>query len=211
MSLYPMDRLNGREARLLRQNMDSGERVIAQCVGTWGQAAIATDRKVLIIKCGWMAGTFLGGKVTTFFYPNITGVEVRVGLISGGVFQVVAAGQSGRERQVFGKGENDAFKAPNCVPFARLKLAQFSRLATLIRELSAGRIVDALPPSPGFKTFAELERGAALLLPSRSDPTAHDDFAGTIEKIRQLAELRDAGIITDAEFELKKSDLLNRL
>jgi hypothetical protein len=209
MSLYPMDRLNGREARLLRQNMSFGERVIAQCVGSWGQAAIATDRKVLIIKCGWLAGAFLGGKVTTFFYPNITGVEVRVGILTG-VFQIVAAGQSGNERQFFGKDRDDAFKAPNCVPFDRSQQAQFNRLAALIRELSAGRNVDAPPAFPGIESLAEIEK-ARLLPPEQLATAASNDFASTIEKIRQLAELRDAGIISELEFETKKNELLDRL
>jgi hypothetical protein len=32
-----------------------------------------------------------------------------------------------------------------------------------------------------------------------------------IEQIRKLGELRDAGVLTEAEFEAKKTDLLGRI
>lgn len=147
--------------------------------------------------------------MTTFFYPNITGVEVRVSLLTG-VFQIVAARQSGTERQFFGKDRDDAFKVPHCVPFDRGKQTQFNRLAALLRELSAGCNVDAPPTFPGIEPFAETEK-ARLLPPEQLVTAASNDFASTIEKIRQPSVVRDAGIISELKFKTKKNELLDRL
>ncbi len=46
--------------------------------------------------------------------------------------------------------------------------------------------------------------------PVPSAPTASGD-GDVIEQLRKLGELRDAGIVTDAEFEAKKAELLARL
>ena len=43
------------------------------------------------------------------------------------------------------------------------------------------------------------------------DPAAVPGSADIPTQIRKLSELRDAGILTDAEFENKKADLLSRL
>ncbi|HUY09747.1 MAG TPA: SHOCT domain-containing protein, partial [Candidatus Dormibacteraeota bacterium] len=37
------------------------------------------------------------------------------------------------------------------------------------------------------------------------------EAVSSIDRIRQLAELRDAGVLTEAEFQSKKTDLLSRL
>jgi Short C-terminal domain len=41
-----------------------------------------------------------------------------------------------------------------------------------------------------------------------AEMTSRDD---PIEQIKKLGELRDAGVLTDQEFESKKADLLSRL
>jgi hypothetical protein len=47
----------------------------------------------------------------------------------------------------------------------------------------------------------------------RSHPAQHAATTGhsIVEQIQQLATLRDQGILTDAEFEAKKADLLARM
>jgi hypothetical protein len=44
--------------------------------------------------------------------------------------------------------------------------------------------------------------------PAAAAPSAAPDIMG---QLRQLGELRDAGVLTTEEFELKKADLLSRL
>ncbi|HLX87929.1 MAG TPA: SHOCT domain-containing protein [Acidimicrobiales bacterium] len=49
---------------------------------------------------------------------------------------------------------------------------------------------------------------AEVAAPVVSPPSAADDVT---TKLRQLAQLHDAGVITDAEFQTKKDDLLSRM
>ena len=49
-----MQPLGTKEAKLRDQNMISGEQVLGQVIGSFGQAVIATTHKVLIIKTGAM-------------------------------------------------------------------------------------------------------------------------------------------------------------
>lgn len=48
---------------------------------------------------------------------------------------------------------------------------------------------------------------APVTAPTQPTPTSPDAMA----QLRQLGELRDAGILTDAEFETKKADILSRM
>lgn len=63
-------------------------------------------------------------------------------------------------------------------------------------------MVDAVRHRLSAPTQREPASSATATAPPASDP---------IEQLRKLGELRDAGIVTDAEFEAKKADLLGRL
>lgn len=91
---------------------------------------------------------------------------------------------------------------------------QAAHLATWVqRELvenKAAAGVDALPgpamsipkESPTENAIARMRATLASLQPTKEDAA---------DQIRKLAELRDAGAITNAEFEVKKRDLLDRI
>ena len=60
----------------------------------------------------------------------------------------------------------------------------------------------------GFFEPAEPQPGPATTTPTAGlEPPAD----GAVTKLRQLAQLRDAGVITDAEFQAKKDDLLTQI
>jgi hypothetical protein len=42
-------------------------------------------------------------------------------------------------------------------------------------------------------------------------PAPHQSPHDVFQKLRQLGELRDAGVVTPAEFEVKKAELLARI
>ena len=59
-----------------------------------------------------------------------------------------------------------------------------------------------------FFEMAEPESGSVPTTPTAGKEAAADDAA---TKLRQLAQLRDSGVITDADFQAKKDDLLSRV
>jgi cytochrome c-type biogenesis protein CcmH/NrfG len=49
------------------------------------------------------------------------------------------------------------------------------------------------------------------LSPTLEENKTHQDSRTLAEKLRELAELKEAGLITPKEFEAKRRDLLDRL
>jgi hypothetical protein len=182
----PMHPLGKKEEARLKENLLPGENVICQCVGPYGQSLVLTNRKVLIIKTGMMAGTTFGAKVTSFDYRNITSVEVKMGPLSG-AFQISAGGIQASDKGYWGGGPSDAYKSPNMIPVLRQTFSDFQKAANLIRTMAsdAARPAQVVAPQP---------------VPA--DP---------LEQLRRLGELRDSGILTPEEFEAKKAELLSRM
>jgi hypothetical protein len=184
-----MQPLGKKEAELLKRNMASGERILGLVIGNFGQAVVATDHKLLVIKTGLMAGQTFGGKVTSFDYRTLVGVEVRIGWVNA-EFEIIAAALSAPQRN----RNQDRVKiaeSPNGIVFANTTSRHFEAMAAKIREMTgaahgAGTAVNPQPTSPA---------------PSASVP----------EQIRALSELHAAGILTDDEFASKKAELLARM
>lgn len=64
-----------------------------------------------------------------------------------------------------------------------------------------------LPAFMARRAEVELALAARQAVPAQSAPT----HASILEQIAQLASLRDQGVLTEAEFATKKTDLLSRL
>ena len=173
--------LGKKESSLVQSTLGEGETIIGAVIGSFGQAAVATEIRVLIIKTGMMAGQTFGGKVTSFDYRNIIGIEVKTGfgqgefeLLSGGLLNI----QGNRTRTKVEMAE-----APNVIVFPKGDLKAFQDMATKVREITAT---------------------------SRTgDSTKSADSIP--ESIKKLSDLKDAGILTVEEFEAKKTELLKRI
>jgi hypothetical protein len=88
-------------------------------------------------------------------------------------------------RSSFGKHTRDAFGDENSVVFSRGQMPAFLALRDAIEEV--------------------------IVLRSGVHASAPATTANVAEQIGQLAALRDQGILTDAEFETKKTELLARM
>jgi hypothetical protein len=102
-----------------------------------------------------------------------------------GSFEIAAGGVSGAERSYWGGKQNDAWHAPNAIPIGKPQMASFQQAAAIIRE-----------------------RSRAISQPATSAPTNTPNIP---DQIKQLAGLRDAGILSEEEFARKKAELLSRL
>jgi hypothetical protein len=104
-----------------------------------------------------------------------------------GSFEIAAGGVSGAEHAYWGGKQNDAWHAPNVIPIAKRQMATFQHAASIIRERS--RV--ATTPQPVSAPATQV--------------------ASVPERLKELASLRDAGIVTEEEFSKKKAELLERL
>jgi hypothetical protein len=184
---WPVMRPVGKkEQQSIQRNLVQGEVMLGHVIGNFGQTVIATDHKVMVVKTGLMAGQTFGGKVTTFDYRNIAGVEVKEGWSQGEFVLINPAMQAAP-----GHRNRDRVKvneSPNGVVFPSGNAEHFEAFAAKLRErvgASFGGVTVATPPASTTDSIPE--------------------------QIKQLAALHAAGVLTDDEFSAKKAELLARM
>jgi predicted RNA-binding Zn-ribbon protein involved in translation (DUF1610 family) len=184
--LAPMHRrLNKSFLANLRADEDIDFAIWASSVGGVTQALLATPTRALIGKVGPVAGATLGALVTSFRYTDISSIEVRQGPINGWIEILTPAYQGALQPHFWSDNElNDPFKRPNCLPAPRRSLSKMMPYVDQLRERSVGRMDSSSLPAA---------------------PTRGHDLAA---QLAQLAALREAGALSDAEFASAKQRLL---
>jgi hypothetical protein len=165
----------------IRAQLAPDELVEVVVRGVHGQRMYGTDRRVFVYKKGWLAGALFGRKVASWEYRNITAIQMDRGAMYG-VVVILAAGVSTTavRYQSTNKAE-DAFSVRHAIPVARI-WDELEESVSELRKLIAGV---RRRPEPGLEPLTDR---AALF--------------------RQLVALRQAGVLTDAEFAVKRADLL---
>lgn len=168
----------------VRAQLAPDERVEVVIRGVHGQRMYGTDRRVFVYKKGWLAGALFGRKMASWDYRNITGVHLDRGAVYG-VVAIHAAGVSTTPVRYRSTNEaEDAFSVRHAIPVARI-WDELDGAVSLLREL-----------------IADAQRGAESTQRRAVDPIA---------LLRQLGELHEAGVVTDAQFEAKRAKILARL
>lgn len=180
-----LDRLGRKARRLVETHVDPGEVVHFAIGGIQDQWIVALGERCLVVKPGFMAGATGGGRVTSFLYEEITGVEVNTGWTMG-VIELLSPSFAGtRTRDYWGTGEDSAHAASNCIPVSKAivnaSTAELDRLRQLARE---ARRPEAAPESAAPST-------------------------DLVAQLRELGELHAAGVLSDEEFALAKQRLLS--
>jgi len=168
---------------VLRELID-GETVQVVALGMSKQAMVATHRRVLVVKPGWMAGNAFGSNCTSFYYENVAGVEFQKKFTTS-ILAIRAAGFEASNLQVgkSGKG-NDVYEAANGIPVKS--------------DPSAQRFVQVVN-----KILSDLRAYGSQAAPVASintDPT---------EALQRLIEMKAAGHIDDDEFKAMKAKIIS--
>jgi hypothetical protein len=166
----------------LQKTLLPGEPVLGYASGKGGIMLVATDRRAIVIKAGAVAtGRWGGHEVNSFGYQQITSTEMRGGLMDGYV-EISTGGVQNRQ-----PGRLGQMKASNIVPYNR-------------------------PSEGAFRAVVEVIRQHLYAAPGQPAPNAQPAAAPSIpQQIAELAQLRDAGVLSPAEFEAKKAELLARM
>jgi hypothetical protein len=138
---------------------------------------------VTIERTGFLARTSVGKGTKRIPLPSVTAVQWKPagGMVNGFIAFTVGGGNETRSR--FGSQTVDAGRDENSVLITRKQMPDFEQLRTAVEQAIADRHRPTVAPSA-------------------------PDVLGQIE---QLARLRDAGVLTNEEFEAKKAELLGRL
>lgn len=170
-----------------------------------GLLAAFKDR-LLIAKVSVMAslgaGSFGGGRVTAFPFPDITNVEYNSGLMNG-VLEVLTPSYQGTGNHDFwrstGRGRNRAadnpFTLSNCLPLPR---TMYKSALPHLTELQ--------------RLITESKQVRALVQQSATAPSSAEDSTrrGLASELKELAELHQQGILDAAEFAAAKQSAIVR-
>ena len=183
--------LNEKLKKLAEQNMSQDEDikfclVSPSGIGGWSQAIVAVNDRLLVIKPGMAAGTTFGARVTSFYYRDITGIEVNTGLMQGVIEINTPSYQGTAQRDFWSTGQNDnPFYITNCLPISKRDLQDYKPyidlLRTMIRE-------------------GKQERGS---------PRPAQDSGTLVSELEKLASLRSSGVLSEDEFQQAKKRLLS--
>ncbi|MCY6379389.1 PH domain-containing protein [Hoeflea prorocentri] len=167
----------------VRETIDSGETIIVALKGSFKEALVCTDRRVIIVKTGFMTGNSFGVNVFQLPYKNISSVEVKYGALTG-YFELSASGVANTIKSYWTiGGEGDATQAPNSVSLNTRQMAErFQAACNLITsKMSSG----------------DTHQSGPACAP-----------ASLADEISKLAALVRDGFLTQAEFETQKEALL---
>jgi len=174
--------LSEKNQRLIQGSIDPGEAVEFFLVGASDQAIVALKDRCLVLKSGFLAGSTFGGRATSFYYPDITSIEVNTGMMNG-VIEICTAGHQGSTQKDYWSSDknSDPFKVSNCIPIAKAQLPAFEPYLKRLRDkINASKQVSA-------------------------QAAATADLTVQLEK---LGELKAAGVISEDEFTQAKRRLL---
>lgn len=104
-----IDQLPGRLEKLLSEILEPNETVFIKLNGAFTEGLICTNKRVLILKAGFMTGQTFGSNMFQSPYRNITGCQVKKHMISG-YFEISAGGVQNQPTSYWG-----AAKRENCV------------------------------------------------------------------------------------------------
>ena len=177
----------------LENHLVDGEEVLVLIASLGSGYLVATKDRCLIAKVtagqSLLAGSFGGGRVASFYYQDINGIEYNSGLATG-VLEIRTASYQGTDNKDFWQGtfgsrnanSNDPFTLSNTLPMNRSDYREAKPLVEKIQKL-----------------ISEAKTG-------RISPQGRDgDLASSLVK---LSEMLEAGHLTKEEFALAKGKLL---
>jgi Short C-terminal domain len=138
--------------------------------GSLNHSLVAFHERLLIVKPGFHAGTTFGSLVTTFYYQDVTGIQLHTFLFTGWI-EVSSPSFQGRERKRNRQprgSDRDVYKLPNCIPISKRRVNDYRPYMQQLRERiehckRLGRAPAEAPPLVGsLERIADLHRSGAL-------------------------------------------------
>ena len=172
--------LSKRVRREVERQLSAHESVLFCLRGSLKHSLVALDERLLIVKPGFHAGTTFGALTTTFYYEDVTGIQLHTFIFTGWI-EVSSPSFQGRERKRNRHprtSDRDVYKLPNCVPIAKRRVAEYHDALARLRE--------------------------------RIEASKHRAYGETplIANLERLANLRETGALSDAEYTRLKGALL---
>jgi len=176
-----MQEFGGRGEKLASENINHpDEKIFAKLKGSFGEGLIVTNRAVYILKWGMMVGNIFGGRCNAFSLKNISSLEIKKGLLTG-TFEVLTPATQNANKSFWGTKNDSALKSDNVVTFQRNKFDSFQKATNVGRE---------------------------MINNAHSQTQSANNVTTDYSELEKLSELKDKGIITQEEFDMKKKKIL---
>lgn len=146
--------LTKRGEKLLASHLGKNEKIIVKLKGSFGEAFVVTEKRIYLLKWGYMSKNLIGGRCMAFEFQNVTGIELKKNLLTG-TLEVLSASLQNTQRSYW----NNAYESDNIVTFQRDYFDIFTEATRVARETIAGSQSSAKPSND----YDELEKLADLL------------------------------------------------
>jgi hypothetical protein len=156
--------LSRRVRREVELQVPAHENVLFCLRGSLGHSFVALDERLLIVKPGFHAGTTFGTLTTTFYYQDVTGIQLHTFIVTGWI-EVSSPSFQGRERKRNRQprsSDRDVYKLPNCIPIAKRRVGEYHEALGQLRERIESCKRSARPSTEAPPLIASLERIATL-------------------------------------------------
>lgn len=169
---------------LLKKYVDDNEEIIVLLKGAFKEYLICTDKKVYIIKEGFMTGHTFGNGIFKMPYENITNAEIDFHMMSG-YFEISTGGLQNKKYNYWSRDEkDDPAKQPNVISLTTAQRGDFTT--------ATQAILDKIVEKKNNTTTVKVESKSVA------------------EEIREFKALLDDGIISQEDFDKKKQELLDK-
>jgi hypothetical protein len=162
--------LSRRVRREVDRQLSEDESVLFCLRGSHSHSLIALDERLVIVKPGFHAGTTFGTLTNTFYYQDVTGIQLHTFLVTGWI-EVSSPSFQGRERKRNRhprSSDRDVYKLPNCIPIPKRRVDEYYEALAQLRERVEfckryARLSGEAPPLiSSLERIAKLRRTGAL-------------------------------------------------
>lgn len=152
-----IENLKGGIKKALISTIDKSEEILIQINGQMGEAVVVTNERVIILKAGFASGALVGKKASSYYYHQITSIEISYALTVGRL-EISVAGASKSPGMDFA----DARKLENVVNFYKKDKPKFEAAARKIRELVKNSQTPTQTPAQQTDVVEEIRKLASL-------------------------------------------------
>jgi hypothetical protein len=190
---------------LVQPHINEGENIqfclLSRDIRECNQAIVALTDRLLMIKPGSLAGETSGPEGISFYYRDITSIEVNTGLING-VIEINTPSYQGNGHKGLWDIKNrgkDPYEVTNWLPISKRYLKEYKpyidMLRAMVRAAKQERVASSSP-----QRVSSLRSELKYLAFLRA--------SGVLSELEKVASLRASGVLTDEDFQRAKRRLL---
>jgi hypothetical protein len=177
-----IDALNGRLRTLAARTLETGEEVLFCLTGPAGQALLALERRLVILKAGAAGRSPFGGRMASYRYADIADVSLEVGEVNSAIEIVPVRRPEGPEWWQWRVAAEDPLRSLDCLLVPSSLVADYEPYIERLRRLVA-EARKKERPGPSEETAAAAPSAASL-----------------VTELERLAALHASQELSDEEF-----------